>query len=187
MAAVNLVVMIDASREGEPGELHIRPLPLPLSAQPSAVGAHYTTQKNLRRLQQRSMVDVRRSWCQQLPKLSDNLRQQRSRRPGSVRPARVPSAFGQVSSPGHVHKSTRAGTCPCWTSDSPTTLHVCSSAYGPGLRKLGVPPQAFALRPVAGERGVLPALQLKQPWEVALCVAANAIPDRTSDARSLRR
>jgi len=47
MAAVNLVVMIDASHEGEPGELHIRPLPLPLSAQPSAVGAHYTTPEEL--------------------------------------------------------------------------------------------------------------------------------------------
>ena len=47
MAAVNLVVMIDASHQGEPGELHIRPLPLPLSAQPSAVGAHYTTPEEL--------------------------------------------------------------------------------------------------------------------------------------------
>src|SRR5258708_15695847 len=46
----------------------------------------------------------------------------RSRRPGSVRQALVPSAFGQVSSPGHVRQSTRAGTCPPWTSDSPTTL-----------------------------------------------------------------
>ena len=47
IAAVNLVVMIDASHEGEPGELHIRPIPLPLSAQPSAVGAHYTTPEEL--------------------------------------------------------------------------------------------------------------------------------------------
>ena len=47
MAAVNLVVMIDASYEGEPGELRIRPLPLPLSAQPSAVGTHYTTPEEL--------------------------------------------------------------------------------------------------------------------------------------------
>jgi len=45
MAAVNLVVMIDASHEGEPGELCMRPLPL--SAQPSAVGAHYTTPEEL--------------------------------------------------------------------------------------------------------------------------------------------
>ena len=45
MAAVNLVVMIDASHEGEPGELRIRPLSL--SAQPSAVGTHYTTPEEL--------------------------------------------------------------------------------------------------------------------------------------------
>jgi hydrogenase maturation protease len=45
MAAVNLVVMIDASHEGEPGELRIRSLSL--SAQPSAVGTHYTTPEEL--------------------------------------------------------------------------------------------------------------------------------------------
>src|SRR6266699_3021977 len=45
MAAVNLVVMIDASHEGEPGELCMRPLPL--SAQPSTVGSHYTTPEEL--------------------------------------------------------------------------------------------------------------------------------------------
>lgn len=45
MAAVNLVVMIDASYEGEPGELRIRPLSLP--AQPAAVGTHYTTPEDL--------------------------------------------------------------------------------------------------------------------------------------------
>ena len=45
MAAVNLVVMIDASYEGEPGELRMRPLPL--SALPGAVGAHYTTPEEL--------------------------------------------------------------------------------------------------------------------------------------------
>ena len=50
-------------------------------------------------------------WYQQLPKIADNLRQQRSRRPGSVQPASVPSAFRQVISPGHVRESTRAGTC----------------------------------------------------------------------------
>ena len=47
MAAVNLVVMVDASHEGKPGELHIRPLPLPLSVQPSALGTHYTTPEEL--------------------------------------------------------------------------------------------------------------------------------------------
>lgn len=45
MAAAHLVVMIDASHEGEPGELRIRPLSL--SAQPGAVGTHYTTPEEL--------------------------------------------------------------------------------------------------------------------------------------------
>jgi hydrogenase maturation protease len=45
MAVVNLVIMIDANHEGEPGELHIRTLSL--SAQPSAVGTHYTTPEEL--------------------------------------------------------------------------------------------------------------------------------------------
>ncbi len=45
MAGVNLVVMIDASYEGEPGELRIRPLSLP--ARPGAVGTHYTTPEEL--------------------------------------------------------------------------------------------------------------------------------------------
>jgi hydrogenase maturation protease len=45
MAGANLVVMIDASHEGEPGELRIRPLSLP--AQPGAVGTHYTTPEEL--------------------------------------------------------------------------------------------------------------------------------------------
>ena len=47
MAAANLVVMIDASHVGEPGELCIRSLSLPLSAQPSALGTHYTTPEEL--------------------------------------------------------------------------------------------------------------------------------------------
>ena len=45
MAIVNLVVMIDANHEGEPGELRIRTLSL--SAQPSAVGTHYSTPEEL--------------------------------------------------------------------------------------------------------------------------------------------
>jgi len=45
MAVANLIVMIDASYEGEPGELRIRPLSLP--AQPGAVGTHYTTPEEL--------------------------------------------------------------------------------------------------------------------------------------------
>jgi hydrogenase maturation protease len=45
MATAELVVMIDASHEGEPGELHIRPgSPC---AQPGAVGTHYTTPEEL--------------------------------------------------------------------------------------------------------------------------------------------
>jgi hydrogenase maturation protease len=48
MAAVNLVVLIDATYEGEPGELRIRPLfPLSLPAQLGAVGTHYTTPEEL--------------------------------------------------------------------------------------------------------------------------------------------
>jgi len=45
MATASFVVMIDASREGEPGELHIRPLSLP--APPGPVGTHYTTPEEL--------------------------------------------------------------------------------------------------------------------------------------------
>ena len=45
MAAARLVVMIDASHEGEPGELHVRALAS--GAEPSAVGTHYTTPEEL--------------------------------------------------------------------------------------------------------------------------------------------
>ncbi|GCE21157.1 hydrogenase maturation protease [Dictyobacter kobayashii] len=45
IAAAELVVMIDASHEGEPGELHIRPVSL--CAQPGAVGSHHTTPEEL--------------------------------------------------------------------------------------------------------------------------------------------
>jgi len=45
MAAANLVIMIDASYEGEPGELCIRSVSP--SAQPGAVGTHYTTPEEL--------------------------------------------------------------------------------------------------------------------------------------------
>lgn len=45
MAAASLVVLIDASHEGAPGELHVRALPA--TAQPSAVGTHYTTPEEL--------------------------------------------------------------------------------------------------------------------------------------------
>jgi Ni,Fe-hydrogenase maturation factor len=45
MAAVSLVVVIDACHEGKPGEWSIRPLSPP--ARPSAVGTHYTTPEEL--------------------------------------------------------------------------------------------------------------------------------------------
>jgi hydrogenase maturation protease len=45
MAVASLVVIIDACREGEPGEMSIRPLSLP--AQRSPVSTHYTTPEEL--------------------------------------------------------------------------------------------------------------------------------------------
>jgi hydrogenase maturation protease len=46
MAVATLVVMIDASREGEPGEVRLRPLSSS-AQQPGAVGTHYTTPEEL--------------------------------------------------------------------------------------------------------------------------------------------
>jgi hypothetical protein len=43
-------------------------------------------------------------WCQQFPKIRDDPGQQRSRRPGSVRLAKVPPAYRQVIEPGAVRK-----------------------------------------------------------------------------------
>jgi hydrogenase maturation protease len=45
MAGANLVVMVDASHEGEPGELCVRPLSS--SVQPGAIGTHHTTPEEL--------------------------------------------------------------------------------------------------------------------------------------------
>jgi hydrogenase maturation protease len=45
MTTADLVVMIDASSEGEPGELHIRPVSP--CAQPGPVGTHHTTPEEL--------------------------------------------------------------------------------------------------------------------------------------------
>lgn len=45
MATASLVVMIDANREGKPGEMCIRPLYLP--AQQSSVSTHFTTPEEL--------------------------------------------------------------------------------------------------------------------------------------------
>jgi hypothetical protein len=67
----------------------------------------------------------------------------------------VPSTFGAVSGSGHVRESMQAGTCPRWTSTSPTTLHVCSSAYGPGVDRRDGPPHSSPTQPLA-EQGVAP-------------------------------
>jgi len=45
MTMASLVILIDASYEGEPGEMHVRPLSHP--AQPGAVGTHHTTPEEL--------------------------------------------------------------------------------------------------------------------------------------------
>jgi hypothetical protein len=76
-----------------------------------------------------------------------------------------------------------AGACPRWTNDSRTTLHVCSSAYRPGLLRWGVPPQASPPRPVAAEGERALTFHFPQEMEVApwLCVGANATRDKTSD------
>jgi hydrogenase maturation protease len=48
IADARRVIMIDASREGEPGELHILHIrPLPPSTQPGAVGTHHATPEEL--------------------------------------------------------------------------------------------------------------------------------------------
>jgi len=66
----------------------------------------------------------------------------------------VPAAFQEVIDSGAVRESMQIGTCPRWTSDSPTTLRAGSSACGPSLDQRDCPPQASPLRPVAAE-GVL--------------------------------
>jgi hypothetical protein len=95
----------------------------------------------------------------------------------------VPATFREVIESSQVREDMWVGACPRWTNDSRTTLHVCSSAYRPGLLHRGVPPQASPLRPVAAE-GVR-ALRFHFPEELApwLCVAANATHDKTNDGR----
>jgi hypothetical protein len=94
------------------------------------------------------------AWHQQLPRFSDKPEQSvlaalnQSGLPG------VPAAFQEVIDSGDVRESMQTGTCPRWTSDSPTTLRAGSSACGPGLLHRDCPPQASPLRPVAAE-GVL--------------------------------
>jgi len=75
----------------------------------------------------------RYEWCQQMPNLW-NKPGHKSCSPPWISPACqrsfcIPAGY----SPGHVCESTQAGTCPRWTSDSPTTLRAGSSACGPGL------------------------------------------------------
>jgi len=129
--------------------------------------------------------------------VAQNLRQQRSRRPGSVWPASVPSAFGQVISPGHVRKSTQAGTCPLWTSDSPTTLTcmlTCIRAWPASLCR-GVPLTGFSpaacSRRGRGAHYKLRCRLLPHGEAVRsrpeLCAVANATRDETSGAHSPRR
>jgi NAD(P)-binding Rossmann-like domain len=92
-------------------------------------------------------------WCHQLPKIVDNSRQLRSRRPGSVRRASVPTAFRHVISPGVAREVSRVGTSPLGPAIAPPLSHVCSFADGPGLPVFaGVSLwQASPPRPVAGE------------------------------------
>lgn len=45
----------------------------------------------------------------------------------------------------------RAGTCPRWTNTSPTTLRVCSFAYGPGVDRRDCPPHPSPTRHLAGQ------------------------------------
>jgi hypothetical protein len=118
------------------------------------------------------------AWCQQLPRLLANAGQARSRRPRSVRPARVPSEYRQVIFPGAAPKVIRVGTSPWWTSESPTTLRACSSARGPGLLHRGVPPQASPIQPLAGQ-GVSPSD--RSPAAPLLCSVARW---RTSPPRT---
>src|SRR5260370_42146381 len=52
----------------------------------------------------------------------------------------VPATFHNGIGSGRVRESMQVGTCPRWTSTSPTTFHVCSFAYGPGVDRRGCPP-----------------------------------------------
>ena len=73
------------------------------------------------------------------PHLLTNLDTGRFSRPGKVRRASVPSSFQHVIFPGVASQTNQAGTSPLPARNSPTTLHVCSLAYGPGLPSSGCP------------------------------------------------
>jgi putative transposase len=55
--------------------------------------------------------------------------------PACQRSFRIPAGYLTR----YVRESIRTGTCPLWTSASPTTLRVCSLADGPGIRSTGCP------------------------------------------------
>src|SRR5215831_11844633 len=65
----------------------------------------------------------------------------------------VPPAFRDAIDSGEVRERMQAGTCPRWTSTSPTTLRVYSLADGPGVDRRGCPPHPFPTQHVV-EQGV---------------------------------
>ena len=90
-------------------------------------------------------------WCQQLPRFIDKPRHW-SFAPPWISPAcprsfRIRAGYLTRSCP-QVH--TGWNVLP-WTSDSLTTLRVCSSADGPGLLQRGAPPQASPIQHLAGQ------------------------------------
>jgi hypothetical protein len=93
----------------------------------------------------------------------------------------VPAPFQEVIGSGHVRERMKAGASPLWTNTSRTTF-TCPFRDRPGLRKLGVPPQASSPRPLAAESGKANhRLYLKQAEEAVFSEAANATLDKTSD------
>jgi hypothetical protein len=96
-------------------------------------------------------------------------------RPGSVRPASVPSAFQQVISPGGVFKTMQIGTSPSRTNRSPTTLScllICRRAWAGSA---GLPSPAF-FHPTFSR------IERVQPLFSALGAAANETRERSCDA-----
>src|SRR3989440_2206417 len=93
------------------------------------------------------------SWYQQLPRFSYKPGQSVLAALNQSDLPSVPAAFQEVIDSGAVRESMQTGTCPRWTSDSPTTLRAGSSACGPGLLQRDCPPQASPLRSVAAEGG----------------------------------
>ena len=105
-----------------------------------------------RTLETRLVSSGARTWYQQLPKIADNLSQQRSRRPGSVRPASVPSSFRQVISPGVASQANQAGTWPLKPGIAPPPCMYARLHTGLTCLHRGVPPAGFS-HPVSGRTG----------------------------------